>query len=108
MGNKAASPLPTYRLAIQQLQSEEIQEIQRVFNTLSCGSNFITLANFIEHTKLECSIYVRKSLLTRVFVSLDSKKDYVIDIEEFVCGVALFRDGDIQELIKILYFMYDC
>ena len=107
MGNKAASPLPTYRLAIQQLQSDELAEIQRVFNTLSCNSNVITLPNFLEYTRLDCSIYVRKSLLTRVFMSLDSKKDNVIDIEEFVCGVALFRDGDVQELVKILYFMYE-
>lgn len=107
MGNKAASPLPTYRLAIQQLQPDELTEIQRVFNILSCNSNFITLPNFLEYTRLDCSICVRKSLLTKVFMSLDSKKDNVIDIEEFVCGVALFRDGDVQELVKILYFMYE-
>ena len=48
----------------------------------------------------QCPQYLRKHLLPRLFHTMDTKKDGVIDFEEFVSAVALFRIGTTEEKIK--------
>jgi hypothetical protein len=38
---------------------------------------------------------------------IDTKKDGVVDFEEYVAAVALFRVGTTEEKIKVLYMMYE-
>jgi hypothetical protein len=38
---------------------------------------------------------------------MDSKRDNVIDLEEYLRAVALFRLGTVDDQIKLLYIMYD-
>ncbi len=51
--------------------------------------------------------YVRKHILPRLFAVMDGKKDNVIDFEEYVCAVALFRIGTTEEKIRVLFMMYE-
>jgi hypothetical protein len=46
------------------------------------------------------SQYIRKHVLPRLFAAMDSKRDQVIDFEEYVCAVALFRAGSTEDKIK--------
>ena len=46
------------------------------------------------------SQYIRKHVLPRLFAAMDAKRDNVIDFEEYVCAVALFRIGSTEEKIK--------
>ena len=46
------------------------------------------------------SQYIRKHVLPRLFAAMDSKRDQVIDFEEYVCAVALFRIGSTEAKIK--------
>ena len=46
-------------------------------------------------------------MIPKLFAIIDSKKDNVIDFEEYVCAVALFRLGSTEEKIRILFLMYD-
>jgi len=38
---------------------------------------------------------------------MDVKKDGVVDFEEFLCAVALFRVGSTEDKIKVLFLMYE-
>lgn len=44
--------------------------------------------------------YVRKHVFPRLFTVFDTKKDGVIDFEEYLCAIALFRLGTADEKIK--------
>ena len=46
------------------------------------------------------SQYIRKHVLPRLFAAMDTKRDHVIDFEEYVCAVALFRIGSTEDKIK--------
>jgi hypothetical protein len=46
------------------------------------------------------SQYVRKYVLPRIFTTVDLKKDNLIDFEEYVCAVALFRVGTTDDKIR--------
>ena len=46
------------------------------------------------------SQYIRKNVLPKLFITIDTKKDNVIDFEEYVCAVALFRIGSTEEKIR--------
>lgn len=39
-------------------------------------------------------------MLPRLFTVFDTKKDGVIDFEEYLCAIALFRLGSADEKIK--------
>jgi hypothetical protein len=47
-----------------------------------------------------CSPYLRKVFLPKLFVVIDSKKDNVIDIEEYISAIAMFRVGTLDEKIR--------
>ena len=51
--------------------------------------------------------YIRKHILPRLFAVMDGKKDNVLDFEEYVCAVALFRIGTTEEKIRVLFLMYE-
>jgi hypothetical protein len=52
------------------------------------------------------SEYQRKYFLPRIFTVVDSKKDGLIDFEEFLSAVALFRVGSIEDKIKGCWFWF--
>ena len=51
--------------------------------------------------------YIRKHILPRLFAVMDGKKDNILDFEEYVCAVALFRIGTTEEKIRVLFLMYE-
>jgi Ca2+-binding EF-hand superfamily protein len=59
------------------------------------------------HCKAPTAPYIRKHILPRLFAVIDGKKDNVIDFEEYVCAVALFRIGTTEEKIRVLFLMYE-
>ena len=51
-------------------------------------------------SKSSNSSYIRKHILPRLFHVFDSKKDGVLDLDEYCSAVALFRAGPLDEKIK--------
>ena len=50
--------------------------------------------------------YVRKYVLPRVFLLFDTKKDGAIDFDEYLCAVALFRAGTVEDKIKCSFTVF--
>ena len=55
----------------------------------------------------KCTVYAKRHILPRFFSTMDVKKDGVVDFEEFLCAVALFRVGSTEDKIKVLFLMYE-
>ena len=55
----------------------------------------------------KCAAYPKKHVLPRLFHTMDTKRDGVLDFEEFLSAVALFRCGSTEEKIKVLFLMYE-
>lgn len=108
MGNKQfTTPFPTYEIACQHLGAMEIAHAKKMFRHLSRGYEAISLANLHQMSTTKCVQYLRKYLLPRLFTAMDTKKDGLIDIEEYVSALALFRVGSNEEKIKVLFLMYE-
>ena len=106
MGNKTlCSPLPSYESALSTLADAEVEHISGTFKSLSRGRDILSLSSFVEASK--CAAYPKKHVLPRLFGAIDTKRDGVLDFEEYLCAVALFRVGSTEEKIKLLYLMYE-
>jgi hypothetical protein len=73
----------------------------------SQGADVISAAKFTAMSTPKNADYVRKYVLPRLFAVMDMKKDNVLDLEEYLRSVALFRLGTVEDQIKLLYLMYD-
>ena len=107
MGNKLPSPIPSYDIAISQLNKIEIEHIQKTFRLIGKSEKHITPMSFYSCELIKCSMYMRKYILPRLFHVIDTKKDGVIDFEEYVCAIALFRIGSTEDKIMLLFLMYE-
>mmetsp|Transcript_18577 Transcript_18577/g.17896 ORF Transcript_18577/g.17896 Transcript_18577/m.17896 type:complete len:200 (+) Transcript_18577:238-837(+) len=109
MGNKISSPFPTYESACSSLNPMEILHLKETFNIISKNGSSINLLNFTQNCKVAVpsSQFVRKYVLPRIFTTVDLKKDNLIDFEEYVCAVALFRVGTTDDKIRVLFLMYE-
>lgn len=107
MGNKlVSSPFPSYDSAISLFNPAELTQLRNQFNEISQSQPSITYERFSKSNPRQ-SDYVRKRVLPRVFNTLDTKKDGIIDWEEYISAIAVFRHGTIEDKIKCLYLMYD-
>jgi hypothetical protein len=52
------------------------------------------------HVNAACSKYIRKHIFPRLFGVVDQRRDSVIDFEEYLSAVALFRVGSTEEKIR--------
>ena len=52
--------------------------------------------------------YAEEQILPKLFMTMDSKKDNFIDIEEYVSAIVLFRMASLDDKIKVIYLMYEC
>jgi len=108
MGNKQfTSPFPTYEIARQHLGAVEIAHAKKMFLHLSRGFEAISLVNLGQLSTTKSVQYLRKHLLPRLFAAVDTKKDGLIDFEEYISALALFRVGSNEEKIKVLFLMYE-
>jgi len=74
------------------------EHIRNVYNSNnSCSSSGGSSLNMLLH----------KRVLPRLFAAMDTKKDGVLDVEEYISAVALFRVGSTEEKIKVLFAMYE-
>ena len=107
MGNKLPSPIPSYDIAIAQLNQIEIEHIQKAFKVIGKSEKHITRQCFCTSDLIKCSLYVRKYVLPRLFHVIDTKRDGVVDFEEYLSAIALFRVGSTEEKIMLLFLMYE-
>jgi Ca2+-binding EF-hand superfamily protein len=133
MGNKGslASPFPSYETALAHLTPAEVQHLGNSFKSMSRGRDALTLQGFLEvglqswalyhnasfspvlffflpHKQYaKCTSYAKRHILPRLFSTIDVKKDGLVDFEEFLCAVALFRVGSNEDKIKVLFLMYE-
>lgn len=107
MGNKLPSPIPSYEIALSQLNKIEIEHIQKTFKLIGKSEKNITPQCFYSSDIIKCSLYIRKYILPRLFHVIDTKKDGVIDFEEYLSAIALFRIGTTEEKIMLLFLMYE-
>lgn len=135
MGNKSSSPLPSYDEARANLDDSELRHIKDMFIRIGGGRSGVDLASFVELTSpLQCTpaedvssstpnlprgtaVVAKRpsntmriglpSVLEKLFAVVDTKKDGVIDYEEYVCVVALFRVGSMEDKVKLLFTMYE-
>lgn len=47
-----------------------------------------------------CNAYIRRYILSRMFTVIDTKKDGILDFEEYTCAVALFRTGNTEDKLR--------
>jgi len=106
MGNKTSSPFPTFDNAKNILSTSDIDKLRTSYKQISSESGVITSANF-NQIPCKCSQYVRKFLLPRLFLAIDTKKDGYIDFEEYLCAMTTFKKGAIDDKIKLLFILYD-
>ena len=87
----------------------EISHLKKSFKTLCRNNDSITLSSFTANCQVHAATesYIRKHILPRLFAVMDGKKDNVLDFEEYVCAVALFRIGTTEEKIRVLFLMYE-
>ena len=107
MGNKLPSPIPSYETALLQLNKIEIEHIQKTFKLIGKSEKHITQQSFSSCELIKCSMYVRKYILPRLFHVIDTKRDGLLDIEEYISAIALFRIGSTEEKIMLLFLMYE-
>jgi Ca2+-binding EF-hand superfamily protein len=107
MGNKLPSPIPSYETALSQLNKIEIEHIQKTFKLIGKSEKHITQQSFSSCELIKCSMYVRKYILPRLFHVIDTKRDGLLDIEEYISAIALFRIGSTEEKIMLLFLMYE-
>jgi Ca2+-binding EF-hand superfamily protein len=107
MGNKLPSPIPSYDIAIAQLNNIEIEHLKNKFKSIGKSEKHITPQCFYNCDQIKCSMYVRKYILPRLFHVIDTKRDGLIDFEEYISAIALFRIGTTEEKIMLLYLMYE-
>ena len=107
MGNKLPSPIPSYETALSQLNKIEIEHIQKSFKLIGKSEKHITLQCFCSCELIKCSMYIRKYILPRLFHVIDTKRDGLLDIEEYISAIALFRIGSTEEKIMLLFLMYE-
>lgn len=65
------------------------------------------LSHLLKTSSSLCSEYILRHVIMKLFTVIDTKKDGVIDFEEYFCAVCLFRIGNIEEKIKIIFAMYE-
>ena len=80
--------------------SEERSEFYHNFTHSHIFSYFINIFDQNCVVSVPSSQYIRKNVLPKLFITIDTKKDNVIDFEEYVCAVALFRIGSTEEKIR--------
>lgn len=102
MGNKlSASPFPSYEAARNQFSAAEIAEIKSKFTLISGGQETINLAGLVQRAS-SSSAYCQRQICPRIFNVIDTKKDGVIDFEEYLCAVAVFRSNVVDEKAKCM------
>ena len=81
------------------------------FTKLICvnsnGADVINYDNFVKSIKSPNIPYLRKYVLVRIFTLFDTKKDNVLDFEEYISAICFFRINSTEDQIKMLYIMYD-
>ena len=80
--------------------SEERSEFYHNFTHSHIFSYFINIFDQNCVVSVPSSQYIRKNVLPKLFITIDTKKDNVIDFEEYVCAVALFQIGSTEEKIR--------
>lgn len=108
MGNKASGPFPAYDQAVLHYDETSIDKAKRAFRSYCSNGqtniNVINLTSFTE--KSTCTPYMSKFVLPKLFTLIDTKKDGVIDFEEFICASSLMKFGNPEEKVKLLFVMY--
>eukprot|EP00598_Pedospumella_elongata_P008564 CAMPEP_0184995712 /NCGR_PEP_ID=MMETSP1098-20130426/53720_1 /TAXON_ID=89044 /ORGANISM="Spumella elongata, Strain CCAP 955/1" /LENGTH=123 /DNA_ID=CAMNT_0027522015 /DNA_START=21 /DNA_END=389 /DNA_ORIENTATION=+ len=107
MGNKpSASPFPSYDAAVGMYSASEVKELKAKFDTLSNGQATISASAFGKKTST-FGPYAQRHVHPRIFNAFDTKRDGVIDFEEYLCVVTVFRAGGAEEKMKCIYIMYE-
>eukprot|EP01041_Mallomonas_annulata_P008206 gene8206-16877_t len=104
MGNKVSSPLMGYDVASSHFSPAELEQVRKAFRTLSPRDQPMDRSAFTQNSP--CSPYISKYILPRVFSTIDTKKDNVLDFEEYVCAMGLFRFGSLEDKSRLLFLMY--
>eukprot|EP01039_Chlorochromonas_danica_P006578 gene6578-7268_t len=108
MGNKQSSPsaLPSYDHVANSFSSNDLEAVRERFYELSEKAESLDIGSFAK-ALMHNGPYIQKHILPRIFACCDMNKDGMLDVEEYVCAVALFRFGSLDEKCRFLLAMYD-
>jgi Ca2+-binding EF-hand superfamily protein len=107
MGNKHTSPFPSYDNACTYFNTEEIAHFNITFRSICLQKEYLDINTLTLLNSEKLSSYTLKHLLSKLFAIVDSKKDALIDFEEYLCALALFRFGTVDEKMKLLFILYE-
>ena len=107
MGNRQASPFPTYDNACSYFNAEEIAHFHICFRSSCRQNDAIELKNLCAINVDKITSYSRHHMLPKLFIIIDTKKDSFLDFEEYLCALALFRFGTFEEKMRLLFIIYE-
>lgn len=106
MGNKASGPFPSYDQATSHYDESTLDKSKKAFRSYcpTNSANVINLSSFVN--KSTTTPYMSKFILPKLFALIDTKKDNVIDFEEFLCASSVIKFGNPEERVKLIFVMY--
>lgn len=105
MGGNNSRHLPDYDEAVAALGEQEVAKILEGFNRLSVRGEL--RPSEFRTGFLNCAGPVPEALAEALFNCFDSNSSGSLDVQQFVCGVAVICKGRPEQKLRLLFMVYD-
>ncbi|CAE8608335.1 unnamed protein product [Polarella glacialis] len=106
-GSKAPEGILDYAEAVRRLGHEEVEKIEEGFARLAVGGQLRRAEFRNGFLNSGAGDPVPEALAEALFSSFDSDASGSLSVRQFVCGVAVLRDGCPEEKLRLLFNVYD-
>eukprot|EP00931_Biecheleriopsis_adriatica_P061604 TRINITY_DN37048_c0_g1_i1.p1 TRINITY_DN37048_c0_g1~~TRINITY_DN37048_c0_g1_i1.p1 ORF type:complete len:1368 (+),score=256.41 TRINITY_DN37048_c0_g1_i1:41-4144(+) len=107
MGSSSCKGILDYDEAVKRLSREEVDKIEEGFSRLSVGGELRRSEFRNGFLNSAAGDPVPEALAEALFQSFDSDASGSLSVRQFVCGVAVLRNGNPEEKLRLLFNVYD-